>query len=584
MTHASGHPTDPRGASRDPRMGRMAPAMILPVLLAACASVSMAPAAVDPAPALQAIHGDAFVKQIAVLASDDFEGRSVGTPGEAKTVEYLSGEFQRLGLLPGNPDGSYVQAVPLAGYTSQPSASVAVGGRRIEWTFPQDYVAFSFERQAQVQVRASDLVFVGYGVKAPEYDWDDFKGVDLKGKTLIVLINDPQIPDPADPTKLDDKMFKGKAMTYYGRWTYKYEVAAALGARAVLIVHETQPAAYPYSVVVNSWSRENFALQTQGPNPDFPPVSAWITADRAKELFAAAGLDFAALKQAALRRDFKPVPLKATLDITVQNTWRNIDSQNVIGKIEGSDPKLKNQYLIYSAHWDHFGWNPKLPGNKHDQIFHGAIDNASGVAALLQLAAAYRALPVAPRRSILFIATCAEERGLLGAKFYATHPLYPLRDTVADINMDGMNLWGRTHDVEVVGYGNSDLDDVLARAAQTQGRILQADLEPERGHYYRADQFEFAKVGLPSLYIGSGDDFLGKPAGYGTQKREQYVEEYYHKVTDVVRPEWDPSGAVEDIQLLFAVGYEVAQQDRFAQWKPGVEFKARRDAMMREGR
>jgi Zn-dependent M28 family amino/carboxypeptidase len=537
-----------------------------------------------PATAAAQIQGAPFIKDIETLSSDDFEGRSVGTAGEARTVEYLTSRFRQIGLAPGNPDGSYVQAVPMSGYRSQPKATIDFGTSRMVLEFPKDFVASSYRREPEVRIRGSELVFVGYGVKAPEYDWDDFKGADLKGKTLVVLINDPQIPDPTDPSKLDPAMFKGSAMTYYGRWTYKYETAVALGAAAVLIVHETATAAYPYSVVVNSWSRENFDLHRDGPNPNFPTVAAWINVDRAKEMFASAGLDFAQMKRAALRHDFAPVALHATIDFTVDNAWRDIASQNVVGMIEGSDPQLKHQYVLYTAHWDHFGWDPSLPGSKHDQIFHGALDNASGVAALLEIAAAFKALPVAPRRSIVFIATTAEERGLLGAQFYATHPLYPLRDTLADINIDGVNLWGRTRDIVIVGMGNSDLDDVLTAAARAQGRTVVGDPEPEKGHFYRADHFEFAKVGVPALYTDTGTDYIGKPADYGRQRRDEYTSERYHKVTDVVRPEWDTAGAVEDLVLLFDVGYVVAQQPRFPQWKPGTEFKAKRDAMLQEAR
>jgi Zn-dependent M28 family amino/carboxypeptidase len=332
--------------------------------------------------------------------------------------------------------------------------------------------------------------------------------------------------------------------------------------------------------VVNSWSRDNYTLQSDGRNAEFPPVAAWIRLDRAKALFAAAGLDFSALKEKALRRDFRPVDLHARVDLDVHNAWQDLRSQNVIGRIEGADPRLRGQVVLYTAHWDHFGWDPKLPGSKHEQIFHGALDNASGVAALLELAAAFQALPTPPPRSILFIATTAEERGLLGAKYYATHPLVPLRDTLADINIDGMNLWGRTRDIQVVGYGNSDLDEVLARAAAARGRSVTAEQDTQRGSFYRADQFEFAKVGVPALYTRGGNDYLGRPAGYGAALRSAYIEERYHKVTDLVQAQWDPAGAVEDLQLLFDVGYAVARQERFPQWKPGVEFKARRDAML----
>lgn len=550
------------------------------LLLPACSDLG----GPSPDPALQAVRAADVQRQIETLASDDFEGRSVGTPGGDKTVEYLIGEFKRIGLAPGNPDGSYVQAVPLTGHTSTPQAVIEAGGQRLAWSAPDDYVAVSYQRDANVRLAGSEMVFVGYGVKAPEYDWDDYKGVDLRGKTLVVLVNDPQIPDPADPSRLDDRMFKGKAMTYYGRWTYKFETGAALGAAAVLIVHDTATAGYPYAVVRNSWGGDNFDIHRDGGNPDFPPVAGWISGARARELFSAAGLDLDHLKQAALRRDFHPLPMRATLDITVANRWRDLASYNVVGRIPGSDPRLAPQTVIYSAHWDHFGWDQRLPGSKHEQIYHGALDNASGVAALLQIATAFKALPRAPRRSILFIATTAEERGLLGAQYYANKPLYPLRDTLADINIDGLNLWGRTHDLEQIGLGASSLDADLAAAAQSQGRHIVADQNTEKGYFYRADHFEFAKAGVPSLYTSAGEDYIGRPADYGKKKRAEYTDGHYHKVTDVVQPDWDYTGAVDDIRLLFQAGYRVAQAEAFPHWYPGAEFRARRDAMLQAPR
>jgi Zn-dependent M28 family amino/carboxypeptidase len=521
------------------------------------------------------MRAESFLAHVKTLSSDDFEGRSVGTHGGEVTEQYLVSEFQRLGLAPGNPDGTYLQAVPLSGHSSTPQASVRANGQTLDLRFRDDFVAWSYSRASHVEVKDSELVFVGYGVNAPEYGWDDFKGLDVKGKTLVVLINDPQIPDPKDPSRLDDTMFKGKAMTYYGRWTYKYETAAARGAAAVLIVHETKTAAYPWSVVVNSNSNENFDIDYGTDNPRFPKVPAWITTDTARQIFALAGKDFDTLKQAALQRDFHTQSLGARIDLTVDKTWRNIPSHNVLGKIQGSDPKLRDEVVVYSAHWDHFGWNPSLAGTKTDQVFHGALDNASGVAALLELARAYKALPIPPRRSILFIATTAEERGLLGAQYYATHPLVPLARTAADINIDGLNVHGRTHDVVVIGYGNSELEEILAKQAKRQQRVIVPDQVPEHGGFFRADHFEFAKVGVPSLYLGDGVNFLGKPASYGRSVIDHYTEYDYHKPTDIVRSDWDLSGAIQDMELLFRVGYEVAETDRMPRWKTGSEFRTK---------
>jgi len=552
------------------------------LILAAC---GMPPVALKQTPslaaALDSVRGEDMLRHIEVLASDDFEGRLPGTRGEDLTVAYLTEQFRKLGLRPGNPDGSYVQKVPLVGMSGTPTASVQVGGKTLAWKFPEDYVAFAPRTESEIKVRNSDMVFVGYGVTAPEYQWDDYKGMDLKGKTLVMLINDPQIPDPRDPAKLDEQMFKGKAMTYYGRWTYKYETAAKLGAAAAIIVHETATAMYPYEVVVNSWSRENFMIKTDGPNPEFPDVAAWMSVASARQLFAASGQDFDKLKRAALSRDFKPVALPARISIDVRNKVRTVASHNVVARIEGSDPKLKDEVVAYTAHWDHFGFDPERSGaTKHDKVFHGAIDNASGVASLLSFAKAYARLGTPPKRSVLFIATTGEEQGLLGAKYYAAHPLYPLAKTLADINVDGLNVWGRTSDVAVVGYGMSSLEDMLTRLAAQQGRKVKADPWPERGGFYRSDQFEFAKLGVPVIYAKSGDEFIGKPAGFASTVVENYTAHDYHKPSDDVRGDWDFSGAVEDTQLLFQLGHAVAQGESTPQWKAGAEFKAKRDAMM----
>jgi Zn-dependent M28 family amino/carboxypeptidase len=532
-------------------------------------------------PALKSISSASMLQHIKMLSSDDFEGRSPGTRGEKRTTEYIARQFADLGLKPGNPDGTYFQSVPLVGTLSNPGMSYTVGGKTVSLKSTEDFVAWSPRQEATVSIKDSEMVFVGYGVVAPEYGWDDYKGMDLRGKTLVMLINDPAIPDPGDPSKLDPNMFEGRAMTYYGRWTYKYEMAAKLGAAAAIIVHETKPASYPYEVVRNSFGRENFTVKIAGIHPDFPAVSAWVPLDRAKELFNAGGFDFDTLKKAALSKDFTPVKLGAVANFEVKNAWRDVASNNVIATIEGSDPDLKNEYIIYTAHWDHFGIDKGLPGPLSQQIFHGAVDNASGVAVLLELAKAFKAMPAAPRRSIMFLAVTAEERGLLGAQYYAQHPLYPLTRTLIDINMDGINTWGRTKDVAIVGYGKSTTDETVARAAATQGRSVVAAPRPETGGFYRSDQFEFAKQGVPVVYASSGDSYIGKPANYAEEKADDYIAHRYHKVSDVVRDDWDLSGAVEDVQMLFLVGLDVAHGNSYPQWKAGAEFKARRDEMMR---
>jgi Zn-dependent M28 family amino/carboxypeptidase len=506
-----------------------------------------------------------------VLASDQYEGRAPGTKGEELTVTYLSDQFRKMGLKPGNTDGTYVQNVPLVGITPDPSMALTfkTAGQAETLTFRDDFVAWTKRVTESAALNDSELVFVGYGVEAPEYKWDDYKGVDLKGKTMVVLINDPPLPD--------EKMFGGKAMTYYGRWTYKFETGAKKGAAGILIVHETIPAGYPFSVIQSS-SGERFDLVTPDKNMWRASVEGWISLDRAKQLFASAGQDFDALKARAATREFKPVPLGVTASVHITNKLRTLDSRNVAAKLEGSDPKLKDEYVVYTAHWDHLGIGPEVKG---DKIYNGALDNASGTAGLLEIARAFTQAKPAPKRSILFLAVTAEEQGLLGSQFYSVSPIYPLAKTLANMNIDGMNLHGRTKDVTVIGMGASDLDDYLKAAAAEQGRTLKPDPESEKGFYYRSDHFNFAKQGVPALYIDDGTEFIGKPADFGMKVRERYNKESYHAPSDDVKPDWDLSGAAEDAQLFFVVGYRVANAAKYPEWKPGNEFRAVREKQLR---
>ena len=550
-------------------------------ILCACATSLLAvdELALRLQPALETITPDGLLAHIKVLASDEFEGRAPGTKGEELSVKYITDQFKRIGLKPGNPDGTYTQDVPLAGIKSEPKMSFAIGDKITELKYPDDFVASSARLQPEVKINNSDLVFVGYGIVAPEYEWDDYKGFDVRGKTLLMLIGDPPIPDPKDPSKLDEKMFKGKAMTYYGRWTYKYEIAAKKGAAAAVIIHETGPAGYPYSVVKTSWAKENYEIDSPNRNMDAVEARSWITLDVAKKLLADCGQEFDALKKSAITKEFRPVALNANAYMEIKQHLRLFRSRNVIGKLEGSDPKLRDDYVIYTAHWDHLGRDPNLQG---DQIFNGAIDNASGVASLIQLAAAFTKLNPPPKRSVLFMATTAEEAGLLGAKFYAEHPLYPLEKTLADINIDTVNPWGKTRDIEDLSDNNSTLDDLLAAAAKRNGRVMTPNSQPEKGSIYRGDHFEFFKRGVPSFYTGSGKDFIGKPPDFGQKKKDDFTAHHYHQVSDEVDPNWDLSGAVQDVQLLFEVGYQVANGDKFPEWKPGGEFKAKRDEMLKK--
>ncbi|MFL5574449.1 MAG: M28 family metallopeptidase [Gemmatimonadaceae bacterium] len=529
----------------------------------------------DAARAARAITADGLRRDIDALASDRFEGRAPGTRGEDSAVAYVADQFRRIGLAPGNPDGSYVQKVPLVGTTSRVEASATVGGRTTALRQLEDVVAWSQRPDTLVAVNGSDLVFVGYGVVAPELGWDDYKGVDVRGKTIVILIGDPPIPDPRDSTKLDPAMFRGPAMTYYGRWTYKYETAAERGAAAAIIVHQTGPAGYGWSVVAAN-AHERFDVEGA---PAHVPVEGWMQLDVARRLFAAGGHDFDALQRAARTRDFRPVALGGTATFAVRNAVRRVVSRNVIGRLDGSDPSLRDQYVMYTAHWDAYGVGRPVGG---DSVYNGALDDASGVAWVLATARAYRALHRAPRRTILFMAVTAEEQGLLGSRYYGQHPLYPLERTVADINMDIMNPWGPTRSIVSLGYGQSTLEDVLAREAAADGRTVKPDPEPEKGYFYRADHFELARRGVPALsFLFPGADYVGKPADYGQRMRTAYVTDDYHKPSDEPKADWDLAGAVGDTRLLFRVGLDVADGRAWPEWKPGAEFRARREEMLR---
>ena len=520
-----------------------------------------------------------ILDHIKALSADDMEGRAPGTAGEDKAVAYIESQFKAIGLQPGNRDGSYVQKVPLVGITGtdrQP-LTFTKGSQRVEVKWKDDVVAWSKHMAPLVSVEDSDVIFAGYGVEAPEYSWNDFKDVDVKGKTIVVLVNDPQIPDPSNPAQLDPKMFNGKAMTYYGRWTYKFEEGARKGAAAVLIVHDTATAGYGFNVVQGNLG-EKFSLAALDKNMSRAAVEGWISADAARQLFALCGQDFDALKKRALAREFMPVPLGVKASIAIANTTRTIDSRNVAAKLEGSDPVLKDQFVVYSAHWDHLGVGEPVKG---DRIYNGAIDNASGVSTVLEIARALKQAPPA-KRSFLFLMVTAEEQGLLGSEFYSLNPLYPLAKTAANINIDEINPWGRTKQLAVVGLGASELDDYLRAAAGEQGRTLLADPDSEKGFYYRSDHFNFAKQGVPALdpSMHPGVNFVDKPAEWAKQMKEDWENHIYHSPQDEVRPEWDLSGAVEDAQLLMAVGYRVANAAKLPAWAPGNEFKAKRDAMM----
>lgn len=534
---------------------------------------------------LPEIDTNALLAHVTEMSSDRYEGRAPGTDGESLTVAYLVDQFRRLGLKPGNTDGTFMQKVPLVGITAAggPLALVKSGAkdaedneeRQLAWR--DDIVAWTTRVAESAAIDASELVFVGYGVVAPEFGWDDYKGLDVKGKTLVMLINDPPITDPDNSTELDPKMFGGRSMTYYGRWTYKFEIAAEKGAAGALIIHETGPAGYPFTVIQGSNLGEKFHLSTPDKNMGRVAIEGWVTLDRARELLSWAGQNFDQLKATATTRDFTPVPLGIAASLAITNTLRPVESRNVLARLEGRDAAVRNELVVYTAHWDHLGIGPEVDG---DRIYNGARDNAIGTASIVEIARAYTKLPAPPRRSILFLATTAEEQGLLGSEYYAQKPVYPLAKTAAVVNIDGLNVYGRTRDLVLVGSGASELDDYVRDAVGEQGRIVRPDPEPEKGFYYRSDHFPFAREGVPALNPEEGTDFIGKPSDFARRVRDQWTEHDYHKPSDVVKDDWDLKGAREDLKVFMAVGYRIAEADRFPEWRPGHEFKAKRDAML----
>ncbi|CAN5919252.1 M28 family metallopeptidase [soil metagenome] len=543
---------------------------------AACQAKTDAPASTTsaeavPPEAIAAMDTGTIMQHIRVLAADSLMGRQPGTPGEDKSVAYIEGQFKAIGLKPGNTDGTYIQKVPLVGITVKgaPSMTFAKGATKKTLKWRDDYVAWTKHVQPSASLNNSELVFVGYGVEAPEFKWDDYKGVDVAGKTLVMLVNDPPLADTAQ--------FGGKRMTYYGRWTYKYEQAMKHKTAGVLLVHQTERAGYPFAVVQGK-TAEQFDLVTPDKNMSRAAVEGWITEDQAKALFTMAGQNFDSLVASAATPAFTPVPLGVTASVKLDNTLRTIDSRNVVAKLEGSDPALKDQYVIYTAHWDHFGIGEKVNG---DSIYNGALDNASGVAGLLTLAKGFAAMKTPPKRSILFLSVTAEEQGLLGSQYYAVTPIYPLAKTLANINMDELNQWGPTSDLTVIGLGNSELDDYATAAAAEQKRTLKPDAEPEKGFYYRSDHFNFAKVGVPAFDPEAGTDYVGKASGFGMAMRDSFTANDYHKPSDQIKAGWNMSGAVQDLDLFLTMGYRIANAARMPEWRRGNEFHAAREQSLK---
>jgi Zn-dependent M28 family amino/carboxypeptidase len=531
-------------------------ALLVPALLGGCASLSGGPPAV-------AISAAEYERHIVTLASDEFEGRKPGTAGERKTVDYLVAEFKKLGLQPGNR-GAWTQEVPIVEITAGSDAELKLGDAAL--AYGKDMVIWTKRVAPEVTLADSPLVFVGHGVVAPEAGWNDYAGVDMRGKTAVILINDPGFATG------DEKLFRGRAMTYYGRWTYKFEEAARQGATAAIIIHDDEPAAYPWDTVQNSWMGPQLDTASPDGNAGRIAIEGWVTRAAGDALLQANGLSYADLVKAASRPGFKPIELRQRASGSLRNAIRRASSSNVLAMIPGS--KRPDEVVVYMAHWDHLG---RSLGRSGDNIFNGALDNASGTAGLLAIAKAFAESPRRPERSVVFLGLTLEESGLLGSAYYASNPVFPLRKTVAALNMDAMSWGGPTRDVSVIGFGASQLEEYLAVAAKTQDRVLRMEPTPEKGFFYRSDHFNFAKVGVPALYFKMGVEDREKGVEWARARQAEYTLRDYHKPSDEWRPGTDLRGSLEDLALLHAVGARLAREKRFPNWYPSSEFRSARD-------
>ena len=535
------------------------------LLLAACSQKKQV---VQQEEGLASFNADSLKKDIAVLASDSFMGRKPFTEGETKTIDYLQKQFASIGLEPGNGN-SYVQAVPMVNIQATAAPEMLVKSAKGNFTLKayDDYIIWTDKTDSSISLTNNELVFAGYGVVAPEYNWNDYEGLDVKGKVVMVMVNDPGFWSG------DTTLFKGKTMTYYGRWTYKFEEAARQGAKGCLIVHNTKAASYPFSVQQKNFNTSRLQLDNRGKDVKNCDAIGWVTETTANRLFKEAGFDSTLLVKAN-KRGFKAVPLNLQLTTSMKVKATYDKSYNVIGKITGS--KRPDEVVVYSAHWDHLGIG--RPDASGDSIYNGALDNATGTAGLLELARAFKSLKTKPERTIVFLSVTSEEQGLLGSKYYAENPVYPANKTAANINMDGLNRFGKTKDIIVIGEGQSDLEDYLKEEVEKKGGYISFDTHPEAGSYYRSDHFNFAKVGIPALYTSSGIDVIGKGKEYGQKIEDDYTAHNYHQPSDNYNAAtWIMEGAISDLQLLFLVGKRIASESKWPAWKPSSEFKAIRD-------
>lgn len=528
-------------------------------------------AKMEDKPSSSIFNRDSLAKHIIMLASDSFQGRKPFTVGETRTVDYMESQFRSLGLEAGN-GSSYLQEVPMVEITTNPDSSMTVESRSGSFRLSNinDYVLSTEKTDPLISLDHDEVIFAGYGVVAPEYNWNDYAGINVKGKVVLVMVNDPGFGTT------DTSIFKGRTMTYYGRWTYKFEEAARQGAKACLIIHNTEAASYPFSVVQSSWGSSNLYLDIKGSNQRHCALQGWVSGDAAKKILAAAGKDSALLLQAN-QHGFKAVDLGERLSTKVKVKSVYNRSRNVIAKITGS--KRPDEYILYTAHWDHLGIGK--PDAKGDSIYHGALDNASGSAALIEMARAFMNEKEKPERTIIFLSVTGEEQGLLGSEYYAEHPVYPLSKTVANLNMDVVGPHEKSNDVVIYGYGQNELENYVTDLAKGQGRYIAPEPRPEAGSYFRSDHFSFAKAGVPALDIEGGTDIVGKGKDYGKNQMDEFVANHYHQPSDRYDPSWTFEKGIQDMELLFMIGKKLASETSWPAWKPGSEFKAIRDSSRR---
>ncbi len=518
----------------------------------------------DAEAAASQIEENKLRAHVKFLADDLLEGRGPGSRGGMLAAKYIAAQFESLGLEPAAADRTYFQQVQMIGSRPDPSTRFVVksGAGDTEFKFGDDFVGGTDLEQTEVQVNG-EIIFVGYGVSAPENNWDDYKGLDVRGKILLMMVNDPP-PTPSEPN-----LFGGKALTYYGRWTYKYEEAARRGAAGVILIHTNDSAGYGWSVVRNSWGGEQFGL-VPGANTPSLKLKSWVTDEAARKIAQMGGKNLDQLRQSAASRAFRPAPLNARVEMTLRTQVQRLTSPNVVAIYRGADPTLKNEYVVYSAHWDHLGIRPDQPG---DNIYNGAVDNATGIAGMIAIAKAFNMLAIKPRRSVLFIATTAEEQGLLGAEYYARHPLVPLQQTVANINLDSMNALGTTTDITPLGADRSTLGKFIEEVAKENNVTVSPDARPEQGSFYRSDHFPFAKAGVPAVSLNPGTKFVGHHDKWGEEQFQDYNQHRYHQPSDEYTPNWDFSGMVQQARLAFWIGLRVANAAETPQWNKGDEFE-----------